>query len=707
MNKKFFVITCFIVLILIACTRPARSERHDSTIYYVATTGNDSNPCTEPSAPCLTVRGALAKSDADDKIIVAAGTYNEIPISSVGAALIIEESLWIQGEGPGETIIDLGAAYGGFLVTGTGSVRMEEFTIQNTGGPSLISCIDIRDEMLVTVENVEVTRCHPSGIANSSDALVTLTNVSVSGAIAETTAPAEGLAEAVIIYGTGVVNRGEMLITGATIGENGGAGLENWANLTMTDSVVENNNREGVLLLAGEADLSGVQIINNGLDGSYVAGLDIQSGDTRLSAAVATVSGSVISENPEGIHIFDNSFLILEDSTVSENRETGIFVEDGEAQLTNVDVTANGTLGYVRTGGITNQATLLIRNSRIFQNLNGGIFNEETGYLNVYETNIVENNGGSALLNYGNASIENSLIANNTGPLEESWAAVSNIGNMTILNSTISGNSGIGIGALRGSLFLSYVTVAENGGTGIASHISGAAISRIHNVLVARNGGRGDCLFGSGYPYPTLAGVNMDTDGSCHFPSTYTAGAILLDSLQDNGGPTLTHALLAGSPAIDAATGACPASDQRLATRPFGLACDVGAYEAAGSATSSGTPVPLVLSATFIQNANCRFGPGTAYESDDVLLEGQNVPVEGRSADSSWLWVLRGPNKHCWVSAITVNVSGDLSAAPLIAAPTLPAVIESSEAPPPLPDVTESPEPTVCATTQMDPKACD
>src|SRR3989304_4227271 len=132
MNKKFFVIACFIVLILIACTRPARSERHDSTIYNGGTPGNDRKPCTEPSAPCLTVRGALEKSDADDKIIVAAGTYNEVPISSVGAALIIEESLWIQGEGPGETIIDLGAAYGGFFITGNGFVRFGEFTIQKT-----------------------------------------------------------------------------------------------------------------------------------------------------------------------------------------------------------------------------------------------------------------------------------------------------------------------------------------------------------------------------------------------------------------------------------------------------------------------------------------------------------------------------------------------------------------------------------------------
>jgi hypothetical protein len=54
----------------------------------------------------------------------------------------------------------------------------------------------------------------------------------------------------------------------------------------------------------------------------------------------------------------------------------------------------------------------------------------------------------------------------------------------------------------------------------------------------------------------------------------------LIGPLADNGGPTLTHALLDGSPAIDAADdAACPATDQRGVPRPQGAACDIGAYE--------------------------------------------------------------------------------------------------------------------------------
>jgi len=60
-----------------------------------------------------------------------------------------------------------------------------------------------------------------------------------------------------------------------------------------------------------------------------------------------------------------------------------------------------------------------------------------------------------------------------------------------------------------------------------------------------------------------------------------------LGSLADNGGPTLTHALLDGSPAIDAVpleacvdqAGSPIATDLRDVSRPQRAACDIGAYE--------------------------------------------------------------------------------------------------------------------------------
>ena len=53
-----------------------------------------------------------------------------------------------------------------------------------------------------------------------------------------------------------------------------------------------------------------------------------------------------------------------------------------------------------------------------------------------------------------------------------------------------------------------------------------------------------------------------------------------LGPLADSGGPTRTHALLAGSPAIAAASAQdCPPTDQRGVSRSQGGACDIGSYE--------------------------------------------------------------------------------------------------------------------------------
>ena len=85
--------------------------------------------------------------------------------------------------------------------------------------------------------------------------------------------------------------------------------------------------------------------------------------------------------------------------------------------------------------------------------------------------------------------------------------------------------------------------------------------------------------FGPGPVAINSLGNNVFTDSTC-FPvgSDQIVGDVGIDSLADNGGPTLTHALLPGSPAINAGNNAvCPVTDQRGVARD--AACDVGAYE--------------------------------------------------------------------------------------------------------------------------------
>jgi hypothetical protein len=88
--------------------------------------------------------------------------------------------------------------------------------------------------------------------------------------------------------------------------------------------------------------------------------------------------------------------------------------------------------------------------------------------------------------------------------------------------------------------------------------------------------------FGAGTVTLASGGHNVSSDASCSLtdPDDQPSTDPLLGGLADNGGPTLTHALQAGSPAIDAADIAvCPATDQRGVARPQGPSCDVGSYE--------------------------------------------------------------------------------------------------------------------------------
>jgi hypothetical protein len=171
------------------------------------------------------------------------------------------------------------------------------------------------------------------------------------------------------------------------------------------------------------------------------------------------------------------------------------------------------------------------------------------------------------------------------------------LGNFEIVNSTLSGNvstawHGGGIFHTDGQMSIINSTITENvapGGTaaGIVSADFGglAPVITLTNTIVAGNITGTSCAvvnFGGGAANVVSAGYNIDSDNSCNLNATgdQPTSDPMLGPLADNGGPTLTHALQAGSAAIDSADDAvCPATDQRGVSRPQGAACDVGAYE--------------------------------------------------------------------------------------------------------------------------------
>jgi hypothetical protein len=143
-----------------------------------------------------------------------------------------------------------------------------------------------------------------------------------------------------------------------------------------------------------------------------------------------------------------------------------------------------------------------------------------------------------------------------------------------LINSTVTANIAPASG--NAALFVGTFTAAN-------------ATLNITNTIVAENrdldGNPGTgCFvapFGSGVVTLISGGTNVFTDASCMpVASDQVVATAGVGPLAANGGPTLTHALNSGSPALDAANpGSCPATDQRGVARPQGPGCDVGAVE--------------------------------------------------------------------------------------------------------------------------------
>ncbi len=179
----------------------------------------------------------------------------------------------------------------------------------------------------------------------------------------------------------------------------------------------------------------------------------------------------------------------------------------------------------------------------------------------------------------GTLWMHSSTVSGNTSSSNQRNAISLDNGGANIDNCTISGNTGAGFRSYNTSALIVNATIVDNGGFGISfGSFTGEDLLGLRNTIVADN--LGDCyLSGGNY----IHSGNLDSDGSCgldsgagELPST----APMLGALAANGGPTLTHAPLDGSPVVDSAgTDANLAVDQRGVPRPQGAARDIGAVE--------------------------------------------------------------------------------------------------------------------------------
>ncbi len=392
----------------------------------------------------------------------------------------------------------------------------------------------------------------------------------------------------------------------------GGVVISDGAELQMTGGRVAGNSTTfggGLWARASEITLTGTEITDNEAS-SQGGGLQFVA-DVDATLREVTVAGNTAGEaNGGGLTAFSNSRILLEESVVSSNSSAttggGMILSNSEVAIVGTRIEGNEAATFGGGMLITLDATdVAISDSEIIGNsagLQGGGIQQANGArLSLDRVLVAENEaefGGAGLTAGGPATVRNSTFHANDGPATGQGGGggilAASAGNLVLENVTLSANRAFRGGGLRatGPAALNGVTlfrnVATDEGGGILAEASG--VITLRNTLVSGNTAGeapSNCALG-GSASIVSQGHNLSDDAACtpYFGQGGDANGVaagLSTEIATNGGATPTHALLAGSPAInsgDAAT--CLPTDQRGYGRNG--TCDIGAFEFEGIA---------------------------------------------------------------------------------------------------------------------------
>jgi CSLREA domain-containing protein len=388
-----------------------------------------------------------------------------------------------------------------------------------------------------------------------------------------------------------------LIIRNGRLADMAGGGIANDGSLTLVFSTVEGSSAEQGGGIYNHGSLSLITSTISGNSARFGGGIDNHGPLIGTKSTISSNSGG-------GIYNHNNQTLSLSTTTVGQNSGRGLVNDGGVLRLNNGTVAGNtgggiaqgrgmATLTHMRVvdnstpadgGGIWNAGNMTIRNSKVTRNSaadGGGIANDNDGDLTIIRSTVWSNSAtgrGGGIFNADNVRGSPSLTAT---------------------NSTLSGNTAAVGGGIYNSAFLGTASVtltnttlslntARQEGGGIRQTFDQAIIA-LRNTIVARNSAPESPDAGIDQEGGVSARFSLIGDGSGSGINNTNGNQVgtssspinpRLGPLADNGGPTRTHALLAGSPAIDAASDAdCPPRDQRGVTRPQGSGCDIGSYE--------------------------------------------------------------------------------------------------------------------------------
>ncbi len=471
--------------------------------------------------------------------------------------IVLTKNLTIDGFGAGTTIIQAAATHGAatvpvFVVTNGASVTMLDLTLQYGGGNS-------------------------GGGVRILDGHVTLEDVWVQS----NTATLKG--GGIYVGATSSFETNRTVIISNDAGTGGGGGVFAEGPVEMTDTDVTSNSADG-----SSFDGPGGGIWSMGT-------LTLRS--CRLGNNHAQTSGNTASASGGGL-FYRGPILLIEDSLISNNtlaganrRGGGVFLDGvGDASLRRSTITANtaqrGAGVYSTIETLTVEDCTISNNVVTFRGGGMRLDQPDTGVARVLHSTIV-----------GNEALEGGGMFSST------------TGRVVISNSTISGNTategGGGIYTLFTGVEIASSTLTDNTadadadgfGNGGGILIASGETAELRNTIVASNHDSSpspsprvtDCagtVQSAGYNLIRALGFPLT---ACNIVGNTTGNLVgvdpLLDALADNGGPTETHALGAGSAAIDAANpagcrdpdGVLLDTDQRHGIRQN--RCDMGAFE--------------------------------------------------------------------------------------------------------------------------------
>ena len=403
---------------------------------------------------------------------------------------------------------------------------------------------------------------------------------------------------------------------------------------------------------------------------SRVMHFSTSTGDLTLGGLTLTGGRTTeLLQHGGGIQFESNGTLTLNNSTVSGNSSAedggGIYTSSGAVTLNSSTLSGNSSADdgggiYTKSGAVTLNSSTVSGNSTTRNYSDGGGIRSYSGAVTLNSSTVSGNSsddhGGGIHAIYGSVTLTDSTVNGNSSGKHGGGIYAYSV-TVTLDSSTVSGNNsardGGGIFSYFGAVTLNSSTVSGNnsgdngGGISLGSVEHGIAGDRLtlRNSIVAGNSDSGTApdvwkLGSSANDLIVDYSLIGNTTGSSITAGTGVGNvldqAALLGPLADNGGPTQTHALLAGSPALNAGDPAIAFSanefDQR--STPFSRVqngrVDIGAVETQVAPTADIVDVSPDPRNTSVGVVTINFDEDvTGFDIGDLTLtqDGQSVDI--------------------------------------------------------------------------------